>query len=144
MKKWLLCGIMFLFIGFLYGQSKSFFSVEGGWYPGTPSMKTYGNIDGDRIDIRPILLYSQFNAQLRILRYGYLGGGVQTLFSPDKDDIYFYPFIAQYEFDAGIVINHVIIGYQHICEHAVNPMQEDAFSFDKGFDKVFLKYYLEF
>jgi hypothetical protein len=123
-------------------QEKSFFSAEAGVYPGS-FMRSYDLDVGQDAILGGEAMYADLAFRLSLLRFFYISGDASTLMVM-KSETRFYPLVAQYRVGAGIAFDRITIGAEHVCSHPVNPFGQDIFAFDRGYEKVFIKYMVYF
>lgn len=143
MKKILITILFISLAAISFAQNK--LSVEGGYLPTTGAVDWTQPIANDMF--LDNVLYIAVDAQFTVFRYMYIGGSITTWMLPNASILAFMPFYTAYSFDAGLKIENITIGYQHVCTHGVNAIGyviDPLMKFDSNLDKVFVKIEWEF
>lgn len=73
----------------------------------------------------------------------YIGGGMDSYFTP-KTIINYMPFQMTFIFNAGLDFGNVKLGYEHVCEHPMQPYvtimgNEIKPKYEGGYNKIFIR-----
>ena len=97
-----------------------FFALEIGFLP-NGHLETYSN---DRMP-KAIELqgsgYVDFETEVRLFKYGFIGGSTKIYINKHNNGDTFSPETAEFDFNLGIRIAPLELGFRHYCMHPIVP-----------------------
>ena len=97
-----------------------FFALELGFLP-KGYIETYSN---DRMPQAIELQgagYVDFEAEVGLFKYGFIGGSTKIYINKYSDNYTFSPLTAEFDFNLGIRIDPLEVGFRHYCMHPIVP-----------------------
>jgi hypothetical protein len=84
--------------------------------------------------------YIQFESEIEMFRFLFLGGSIRTYLWKDKKGISFWPSRDGYQFNVGFRYKFLEVGFRHYCTHPVIPYRYPIqMNWEGSYQEIYLR-----